>query len=185
MAFEFGCEWHSALVLWHLETSRWLWGTVARQCNWLLSKHERLVALVKSKLMMVMMKEMMNTIDFVLLCCCFCEKTTETRREIGKCGSTLSSIDLLSCFGVGPICLMVTQRAFDWRLDGTPGPLPCYAGIEASWRRGVFESLQTRGGGQEKKKQVLLLYLDQQLELLNIWPVWSEVSRPQVKKSMW
>lgn len=53
--------------------------------------------------------------------------------EIGKCGTTLFSIDLLSCFGVGPICLMVTQSALDWRLGGKPGPMPCSAGTGASW----------------------------------------------------
>lgn len=53
--------------------------------------------------------------------------------EIGKCGITLLRIDLLSCFGIGPIGLMVTQSALDWRLSRKPGPLPRSAGIRESW----------------------------------------------------
>lgn len=62
MAFELGCKWHSGCKLWHFETSRWLWGTVVRQCKSLLSKHERLVTPAQSKLMMIMIKEVMNWI---------------------------------------------------------------------------------------------------------------------------
>lgn len=38
-------------------------------------------------------------------------------------------------------------------------------------------------GRSEDTKQLHLLYLDQQLLLLNIWPMVSLLSRPQVKKA--
>lgn len=75
----------------------------------------------------------------MLFCCNFCGNLVENVTKIGKWGSMLLSIDLLLCFGDGPICLMVTQSALDWRLGGKPGPLPCSAGIRASWWvMGVF-----------------------------------------------
>lgn len=200
MAFQFGCEWHSGCMLWHFETSRWLWGTVVRHCNWLLSKHEKFVPLVKSKLMMTMMdKEMMNRLRVDVI---FVEKAAESMREIEKRGITLFSIDLLSCFGVSPICLMVTQSALDWptRQEAWAFAMFCWhwgqAGGDGCRRAGVSDVRlsaiiaseaaavgELHQGRSEETKQLHLLYLDQQLVLvLNMWPVVSLLSRPQVKK---
>lgn len=53
--------------------------------------------------------------------------------KIGKSGTSLVSIDLFGWFGIGPVCLMVTQSALDWRLGGMPGLLPCSAGTGTRW----------------------------------------------------
>lgn len=81
--------------------------------------------------MITMMEEMMKRLGVDVAF--FLKTIAESMTEIGKWGTMLLSIDLLLCFGIGTIGQMVTQSALDWRLGRKPGPLPCSAGIGASW----------------------------------------------------